>query len=418
MSAVRALLRDRRFALLWVGQAVNTTGHGLTIVALAALLLHTHGAGTLGVVLAVDSLAMGLTLLASGVVADRYSRTAVMAVSDVLRMVAVLGYAVAPSSTHVSVLAVFAVLEGCGVALFQPAYRAVLPQIVPAERLREVNAVVQATNRGGLLLGTALGGVLVATVGSRPALLVDATTYAVSLATLLVVALPRAAEHAPGGLRSALEEAKDGLRAVWAKPWVTVVMLQGTVQVVLAFAPMRVLTPLVAEDRYGPGAYGVLAACLPAGMMLGSLVAMRLKPRRDGVAAMHAVAPTAAVMFCLAVDVPLVVYAAVTVVAWAGISVFGVLWFTSLNAAYPSTIQGRVFSLEQLATFALDPIGLALTPLVADAVGVPTVGVVAAVVLLVTTYAVLLVPGVAHLRDPERPVADDLATHPSAAPAP
>ena len=105
MAAVRELMRDRRFALLWFGQAVNTVGHGLTIVALATLLVKTHGAGTLGVVLAADSAAMGVTLLAGGVVADRYSRTAVMACSDVLRLVAVLGYALAPASTHVSVLA-------------------------------------------------------------------------------------------------------------------------------------------------------------------------------------------------------------------------------------------------------------------------------------------------------------------------
>jgi hypothetical protein len=63
-------------------------------------------------------------------------------------------------------------------------------------------------------------------------------------------------------------------------------------------------------------------------------------------------------------------------------------------------VQGRVFAVEQLATFALDPVGLALTPLVATMVGVPAVGVVAAVVLLTTTYAVFLVPGVTHFRDP------------------
>jgi hypothetical protein len=177
-------------------------------------------------------------------------------------------------------------------------------------------------------------------------------------------------------------------------------MLQGTVQVLLAFAPMKVLLPLVAEQRYGDGAYGLLMACVPAGMIVGSLVAMRLKPRRDGLVAMNAVAPTAVVMACLAVDVPLAVFAVVTVVAWAGLSIFGVLWLTSLQHAYPPSIQGRVFSVEALATFALDPIGLALAPAVAAAVGIATVGWVAAAVLLVTTYAVFLVPGVTHFRDP------------------
>jgi predicted MFS family arabinose efflux permease len=312
----------------------------------------------------------------------------------------VLGYALSPAWSPTALLVCFAVLEGFGVALFQPAWRAVLPQVVPASRLREVNAVVQLTNRGGLLLGAALGGVLVATVGPRPALLLDAATYVLSLTTLLVIRLPAVVEQAPEGLLAALHEAHEGIAVVLRRPWVSVVMLQGTVQVLFAFAPMKVLLPVVAQERYGDGAYGVLMACTPAGMIVGSLVAMRLHPKRDGLTAMHAVAPTAAVMACLAIDVPLVVFAAVQVVAWAGISVFAVLWFSSLQQAYPPAIQGRVFSVEQLATFALDPIGLALAPAAAATVGVPTVGWIAAAVLLVTTYAVFLVPGVTNFRDP------------------
>src|SRR3954447_935120 len=394
---------DRRFVLLWFGQAVNTLGHGLSIVALATLLTQDYGTSTLGIVLAVDSAAMGVALLAGGVVADRYSRTAVMACSDLMRVIAVLGYALAPKGTPLLLLCVFAVLEGAGSGLFGPAWRAVLPQIVPLEKLREVNAVVQMTQRGGMIIGAALGGVLVATVGPRPALLLDGATYVISLATLLVVSLPSVAEEAPGGLRAALHEAREGVRVVVRRPWVAVVMVQGTLQVLFAFAPMKVLAPEVSEQRYGPGAYGVLMACVPAGMLLGSLVALRLRPRRDGVAAMHAVAPMALVMLCLTVDVPLWVWCAALLVLWAGISVFSVLWFTSLQRAYAPAIQGRVFAVEQLATFALDPVGLALAPAAAVALGVGTVGVVAAVVLLVSTYAVLVVPGVVHLSDPVAP---------------
>lgn len=396
-------MTDRRFVLLWSGQAVNTVGHGLTIVALAALLVRTHGAGALGVVLAVDSAAMGLTLLAGGVIADRYSRTAVMACSDVMRAVAVLGYALLPGNAPVALLAAFAVFEGSGSALFMPAWRAVLPQLVAADRFREVNAVVQATNRGGLLLGSALGGVLVATVGSRSALLVDAATYAVSLATLLVVRLPSVSEGTPAGLRAALHEAREGVQVVLRRPWVTVVMLQGTVQVLFAFAPMKVLTPVVSQQRYGDGAYGLLMACLPGGLLLGSLLALRLRPRHDGLTAMHAVAPTAPLVLCLAVDVPLWLFCLAFVVAWAGISVFVVLWFSSLQRAFAPTIQGRVFAVEQLATFAFDPIGLALAPAAAAAFGITSVAAVAAGVLLVTTYGVFLVPGVRDLRDPRDP---------------
>ena len=179
-------------------------------------------------------------------------------------------------------------------------------------------------------------------------------------------------------------------------------MLQGTVQVLFAFAPMKVLLPVVAQERYGDGAYGILMACLPAGMILGSLVAMRLHPRREGLVAMHAVAPTAAVMVCLAVDVPLVVFAVVQVVAWAGISIFAVLWFSSLQRAYPSADPGPGV-LGRAARHLRPGPDRARPRSRGGGCGRRTDRrLVAAVVLLVTTYAVFLVPGVTHFRDPDR----------------
>jgi hypothetical protein len=253
--------------------------------------------------------------------------------------------------------------------------------------------------------------VLVATVGGRVAFLVDAATYLVSIATLLAIRLPRADRvEAGAGLRGAVREALDGLRAVWRVPWVATVMAQGTVQVMLGFAPVLVLLPAVATERYGPGAYGLLAAMQGLGSMLGGLVALRLRPRRDGVTAMHAVAASALVSLCLAVPVPLWTFAIAQVLGWGGIGVFFAFWFAALQRYFPPGVQGRVFALEALATFAFEPIGLALAPVAAAAVGVATVGLFAGVVIVVTSYAVLAVRDVPTFGPPGLPsVADQPA---------
>ena len=394
---MRTLLRDRRYLAFWLGQVTSVFGNGMAMVALPALLLPGRGASTYGLVLAVHSAAMGVLLLAGGVVADRSSRTAVMALADVLRAAGVLGYVLLGAHGPLWSLLGCAALSGFGVALYDPAHRAALPQLVPPELLQRANALDSATKRLGMGAGAALGGVVVAVLGSRPALLLDLATFGVSLTTLLWLRLPavRTTEVTPG-LRAAVHEAREGVREVRRRPWAAVVMLQGTVQVFCLFAPAYALVPVVSLDRYGQGAYGWITATTFVGIVCGSLLSGRTRPRRRGLAAMNALAPSVLLPLCLAVDVPLWAFCLASWLAWTGIGWFAVLWFSSLQQEFAPEVQGRVFSLDSLATFGLEPIALALAPLVAARAGMTPVAIVAAVVMLVSTYVVLLVPGVAH----------------------
>src|SRR5206468_24819 len=180
------------------------------------------------------------------------------------------------------------------------------------DQLRRANALQGIVNRASMTLGAALAGVLVATVGPRWTYAVDAATFAVSIATLLVVRLPRLAGGARGvGLPGAARDARDGLR---------------------------------------------------------------LKPRREGVTAMHGVALFAPVCACLSVPVPLWLFLICQAVAWAGIAVFLAIWFASLQRQFARTVHGRVLALEGLVTIALQPVGLALAPLAAERFGSPAVG--------------------------------------------
>ncbi len=400
---VRELLKDPRFRAFWLGQATSVVGNGVTLVAVAALVIPARGGQTYGLVLAAESATMALLLLGSGVVVDRYSRTAVMAVADVARGLGVVGLLLLARSGPLVLLLVASALVGAGVALHQPAHRAVLPQLVDTERLRKANALDTATMRLGMGAGTALGGVLVAVWGARHAMLVDLATFAASLLTLLWLRLEPVADRTPGGgLRQVVHEAREGLSEVRRRPWAAVVMLQGTVQVLCLFAPAFALIPVVALDRYGSSAYGWFMMSGFVGSVLGSALVARTTPRRPGWSAMNALAPSSLLPLVLVIDLPLPLFCAVNLVAWTGIGWFSVLWFSALQSEFPPAVQGRVFSLESLATFGLEPVALALTPALAAAVGVGPLAVVAAVVMLASTYAVFLVPGVARFSTPAR----------------
>lgn len=399
---MRALLRSRRYLAFWLGQVTSTVGNQLTVVVLAALVVPDRGPGTFGLLLAVESAVMGVLLLAGGVVADRYSRSLVMAVADVLRLAGIGGFFFFASQGPLALLLAAAAMTGAGAALYEPAHRAALTQVVPEDLRQQAYALDVSTKRIGSMAGALLAGVMLAGISPPKTLLVDIATFVVSLVTLVWLRLPpiRTADpqtDEPDGLRGVLAEAREGLVEVRRRPWVSVLMLQGTVQVFFLFGPNYILVPMVSQARYGLSAFGWVSAATLAGSVIGSLLGGRVSSGRPGLWAMNALAPCLLTPICLAVDVPLWMFCAAGAAGSAGVGCFMVLWYSSLQREFPEQVQGRVFALEGLASFGLQPIALAVTPLLVRFIGVAPFATLAAVVLLVSTYGVLAVPGTAQL---------------------
>jgi MFS family permease len=340
-----------------------------------------------------------------------------MAISDVLCVVGVGGFLLFAERGPLALVMAAACLIGIGSALYQPAHRAAMPQVVPEDQLQQANALDSAAKRLGYAGGALLGGLLIAGFGARGAFLVDIGTYAVSLATLLWLRLPpvRTDDVSPG-VRAVLAEAREGMREVRRRPWALIIMIQGTVQVFFLFAPNSALVPIVSLDRWGPQAYGWLSSSGSIGMMIGSALAARIKTRKPGLWAMHALVPCAILPLCLAVPVSLPVWCAVQFLAWSGIGVFFVLWFTALQTEFPKEVQGRVFSLESIGNFALQPIAIAVAPLLASSIGLAPFAVIAAVIMLISTYGVFFVPGTVELRSPGRLAAERSEAEPLSSP--
>lgn len=100
-----AALRERSFRRLWLGQSFSALGDQLFPVAVAILVLDRGGGTTgLGFVLAARVVALLVFLLPSGVIADRWPRTWIMAGADTARALTVVGIALSPSRPAVWIL--------------------------------------------------------------------------------------------------------------------------------------------------------------------------------------------------------------------------------------------------------------------------------------------------------------------------
>jgi MFS family permease len=400
-------LRHRGFRLLWSGQTASVLGNQMLPVALAILVLRRGmGATGLGLVLGVQALAMGAGTLICGAIGDRWPRTRIMIGSDIVRACAVVVIAVDPVHLPVAMLYVLVVLLGIGEGMFQPAFNAVIPRLVPESLLLPANVLNGLSVQVAMLAGPALSGAIIALGSTSLVFWIDAATFAASLGTLARIKEPHvvAAETATGArnkvFRQIAEDFTEGIRAVRSRPWIMAVILLATVIMTLVVAPAYVLLPVIARARLGGApAYGVVMAALGLGSIVGSLVVGRIRSRHPGVVALVGLFTVAGSVTALA-TLPLVGVIAFWALAGVGVTIFQVIWITALQKDVPGNVMTRVMALDLLGSQAGMPIGYAITGPIAAALGDKTVLIAGAVLVLVTVPLPLLARGGAVFSTP------------------
>ncbi len=405
-----AALRHRDFALLWSGQSISLVGDGVYTVALALETLHIDpNPAALSFVLAARLLPTVLLLVAGGVIVDRVPRRVAMLVSDVTRGLAVTAIAllVALGGIQIWELVVISIFFGAADALFYPASTAVVPEILPAELLVQGSALNATSHTAAqVLIGPALGGVIVASLGFGWAFAVDAASFAVSGGCLLAMArLPR--PHPSG--RSPLSEAREGLRYCRSQPWLWGTIVAGGIANFVCFSPLAILIPLLVNNVLHGSAVAlglVFAAGGVGGIAVSLLVVRRGAPRRRITAMWVGWAIAAAGVVGLAVS-PDVWLAGASVLVVLGMLQYGnLLWNPIMQELVPEDLIGRASSVDWTISLSLSPLGVVTAGALAGAIGVRTTILIGGVISLLMT-GVLFLPGV---RDPERRFIDTAST--------
>src|SRR5947207_4416949 len=180
---VPEVLRLRDFRLVFWAQLISTVGDFFVPVAIAFAVLDLTGSvSDLGFVLFARILGQVLLFLAGGVWADRFPRQHVMVASNVVRFFSqgLLGLLLVSGHAEIWMLVALQLVHGAATGLFRPAASGLTPQLVPPEQLQAANGLMYMTVSVGGIVGPAIGGVLVATVGAGWALLADGATFAIA----------------------------------------------------------------------------------------------------------------------------------------------------------------------------------------------------------------------------------------------
>lgn len=337
------------FRRLWLARTASHVGDGIALVALVLLVQGSQGSGTaVGALLLASSLPRFLGPL-TGIVADRVEQRTLMVACD-LGNAAIFAVIVGLKPSF-GLLLVLVGASATLVTFFEPAGRSAIPSLVHVNDLLQANAWMGTSLNLQVALGTLLGGALVATVGVRGALAIDALSFVVSAALLIGLPPLRAQSNDAHGF---LAFGKEGLRFVWRTRIVRTFVIVLFLGVAFAAADNIALVFLVRETLDGgPFAFGVVSAVFGVGMIAAS-VGLSIRRTSLAVTSLLLAAWLMSGIATIATGVaPAIAIAALAQgVGGLGNGLQNVAADTLIQRAVPHDLLGRVFGVVSGAAFA------------------------------------------------------------------
>jgi MFS family permease len=395
------LLRAPSFARLFGSRLISAFGSAMAPVAMAfAVLDLTGSAASMGLVIASQTGAQVAFQLFGGALADRGSRQRMLVLADLLSMSTQAAMAVLlfTGSAEVQTLCLLMAVNGVAQALHWPASVGLVPQVVEADRLQQANGLLSLAQSGAIGMGAASAGVLVATLGAAWAIAIDGATFAVSAA---LVAGMRARAQQRSRQSSLFQDLRDGWTEFTSHRWLWAIVLQFSVMLAAWQGSFAVVGPTVAKRLLGgPADWGWIAGAFGAGLLVGGMLALRVRVERPMLVATLCIFPNAIPVLLLSLPAPVPVIAAGAFLAGVGGQIFGVLWYTALHTHVAPEALSRVSAYDILGSIALVPLGEAAAGPLLEAIGTGPTLWAAACLIVLPTALVLLVPEVRSLRTP------------------
>ncbi|CNI85132.1 MFS transporter [Yersinia intermedia] len=398
VSSSRHVFHYAPFRNLFFARLLTVLGNGIAPIALAFAVLDIGGsAADLGLVVAARSIFNVAFLLIGGVLADRYSRSKVLLSSSVIAALSqgIVAWLVLDGTATIMWLAVLGTINGAAAGIALPASSAMVPQTVPARNLREANAFIQLGIYGGTGIGASLGGVLTAAIGPGWGLAVDALGFAASAPLYLLIRT--ASAQLLTSQTNILQDLRDGWQEFIARAWVWTIVAQFTVVNAAFSGVVMILGPIVADASFGRASWGIIVAAQSIGLIAGSFIALRWRPRRDLFIGVILVALCAIPITLLSMVSSTAILIGAFFIAGIGFGQFGVVWAHSLQTHIPPEKLARVYAYDAMGSFVAIPIGeLAAGPL-AMHYGSRAVLLASAVAVVIATIAASLTPAIRRL---------------------
>ena len=373
-SIVFAALRHRNFRLFLVGQFVSLCGSWIQVVAQGWLVLQlTDSAFAVGLVTTMGSIPILLFTLYGGVIADRVNKHRLVLILQSLMLTEALLLGILTQLHLITVHWVMglAVFFGFLSAFEVPTRQALISEIVEREDLMNAIALGSSAFNVARVVGPAIAGALIATVGVAACFLANAASYLAVIASLLRMRVEQRPRPAP---KPALQAMREGFRYVFGNRWPRAIMTIIATFAVFGFSFMTMM-PVFARDvlHLDARGYGALVSAIGVGAAAAALFMAGLGGRTRRARLVLG----SSVLFGL-----VLIAAALAPGFWTAIMLFtvagcimalnGIASNTMLQVQAPDRLRGRVMGFYAFVVLGLAPLGSLQAGWVAEHLGVRT----------------------------------------------
>lgn len=361
-SRTFSALGNRNYRYFFAGQTVSVTGSWLQSTAQAWLILElTHSPLMLGLLLMVQFLPNLLLQPLGGLVADRWpKRRVLMITQSCFALTAALlgltdGLGLARPGEVFLLVALFGLIN----VVDGPTRQAFVPEMVGARRMPNAVALNSMVFNGARVVGPALGGVLIATVGTALCFDINAISYLAVIGGLWLMHPAELHPHPrPGGARaSAIAQVREAISYVRGTPEVALVIVLMAVVGTFSYNLTVMITALARTGLHsGAGGFGLLSAALGAGALAGAVGVAYAG--RASIRALLVGCGVFGVFLALAGQVAGLLPAMILLaLAGGGMIVYSAMSNSVVQTFTPGRLRGRVMALYLWVFLGTTPIG-------------------------------------------------------------
>jgi MFS family permease len=388
----KSLWLNLDYMLLWSGQIVSNVGTQVSTLAFPLLILAlTNSPAQAGFAGALRALPYVIFSLPAGALIDRWDRKRVMILCDTGRALSMASIPVALLFGHLTILQLYLVslVEGTLFVFFNIAEAACLPRVVPKEQLPAATAQNMATDGITVLLGPSLGGALY-TAGRLLPFVADAVSYVVSVISLFFIKAKFQKERI-AARRNLWIEIREGLSWLWHQPLIRFIAILTGGNNLINSGYVLIIIVLAQHQHASSFTIGLIFAVGGIGGIIGALIATPLQKRLSFAQAIIGTSWLFALCIPLYIIAPNpLILGIITAATFVANPVYNVVQFSYRSAIIPDELQGRVNSVFRLIAFGGQPLGLALTGLLIQNIGVIATILVGAAGMIILAVAATL----------------------------
>lgn len=388
---------------------ISNFGNGMSPIALAfgILNLPNGDANMLGLVLGSTTVAMLIMSPFGGVLADKFGRVKAVAFADLMASAGLFVQVAFFATGEVPLIVLLLVNINFGLmwGIFWPAMSGVLPALVPDEHLQGTNSVNNFFSNGAIILGAAVGGIIVAGWGPTWALAIDAATFTIGGIVLLTF------RHvSPASVQTEntmLDDLVHGWKIFISFRWI-VIGVFGFSFIILAWAAgENILGPLIALKEFnGAKSWSLVLTAEGIGLLLGSIIGLKIKLKYPLRFLLLISFSISLYMWSMAKPQSIWFIAFCALLWGITLDLWITIWSTAMAREVPREALSRVSSFDAMGTMLLRPVGLAIAGPLSMAIGISDTLHFFAIFTAVLIVAMLATPVMRNMQISEEKVAE------------